>query len=138
MTAELDTLYPRRKRLREAILFRQTSYTGYLTRLPKTDVLNELSDSKLRSLNKVMRHDKILGELMCELYQVQNKMRVYCDTLEETMNFQEEHFVIRKQQEDGWRRLRIAIAAERGSIRKLGPKLLKNLQKLMARADRMV
>jgi hypothetical protein len=135
MTAELDTLYPRRKRLREAILYRQTSYTRYLTRLSKTDVLNELSASKLRSLNKVMRYDKILGELMCELCRIQKQMRVYCDTLEEMMNFQEEHFVTHKQHEHRWHRLRITIAAERRSIRRLGPKLLKNLQKLMARAE---
>jgi hypothetical protein len=57
----------------------QTSYTKYLTKLPKTDILNELSTRELRSLKKAMEFDKKLGELTWELYQVHKQIRARCD-----------------------------------------------------------
>ena len=82
-----------------------------------------------------MKHDKILGESMLELYQIQKKMRAYCDLVEELMHLEMEHFVIHKQKEDQWRRARIAIAIERRSIRNMGPELLKILHFQMAMAE---
>jgi hypothetical protein len=137
MVAELKALIPRRDTLKRAILFRQSRYTWWLTRLPKTDFLNEISASRLYSvrLTNVMKHDKILGESMLELYQIQKKMRAYCDLVEELMHLEMEHFVIHKQKEDQWRRARIAIAIERRSIRNMGPELLKILHFQMAMAE---
>lgn len=82
-----------------------------------------------------MESNGICGDLMWELYQIQRRLRAFCDFVKELINFQEEYFIPHKQQENKWRRVRIAIAVERRSIRETGAQLRKSLRFQMAMAE---
>ena len=136
MVDEIKALAPRRAVLIEAIKSNQHFYTRSLKRLPRTDVLNELSTEEIKLLNRALTRDRKIGKMMWELYEIQKKMRLYCDISEKLVCFREQHFFMHKRRKDACRRLEIAIAAERGSIRNRGRDLLETHSRSTALTER--
>lgn len=124
MVAEASTLLARRDVLHREITSMQLLYAMNLIGLPKTDVSTEWSAEELRQLAEVLKIDKQLGEMTWELYQTQKRMSAFYDFVEELWAFREEHFHLRKEQEDTWSRVMIAIANGRTCIRNMGRDLL--------------
>lgn len=127
MVAEAKTLIPMRDTLDKYIPLFLILHAGNLARLPKTDVLNDLSAREPELLHNVLIDDKDLGEMRWELYQIQKKMRAYYDFAEEFIAFWEEHFHLRKEQEDEWEKIRIEITDGRAFIRNMGRGLVRDL-----------
>ncbi|KAH0284424.1 hypothetical protein M436DRAFT_61775 [Aureobasidium namibiae CBS 147.97] len=111
MVAEARTLVARRDVLHTSIMLMQMFHALDVAGLPKTDVLTDLSAEQLHRLNEVLRDDGDLGRMTWELYQIHKRMRACYDFAEELMSFREEHFHLRKEQEDTWNKMTNAIVA---------------------------